>query len=68
MTVELLSERHLEFLSLKRGFIGSSESIHVKIQHCWKSHAADQVCDHPAGEEGQGFPFHFNCLIDAMWL
>ena len=55
MTVELLSEQHLEFLCLKGGCTGSSESIHVKIQHCWKSHVAAQVCNHPAGEEGQGF-------------
>ena len=26
MSVKLLTERHLEFLSLKRGYIGSSES------------------------------------------
>ena len=26
------------FLSLTGGFTGSSESIHVKMPHCWKSH------------------------------
>ena len=31
---------HLEFLSLKGGCTGSSESIHVKMPHCWKSHVA----------------------------
>ena len=30
MTVKLLTEHHLEFLSLKVGCTGSSESIHVK--------------------------------------
>ena len=35
MSVELLTEHHLEFLSLKTG---SSESTHVKIPHSWKSH------------------------------
>ena len=40
MTVKLLAEQHLEFLSLKRGCKGSSESTHVKMPHCWKSHAA----------------------------
>ena len=39
MIVKLLTEHHLEFLSLKGGCIGSSESILVKIPLCWKSHA-----------------------------
>ena len=43
MIVKLLTERHLEFLSLKGGFIGSSEFTHVKMSHCWKSHALAQM-------------------------
>ena len=39
MIVKLLTENHLEFLSLKGGCRGSSESTHVKMPHCWKSHA-----------------------------
>ena len=39
MTVELLTEHHLEFLSFKGGCTGSSESTLVEIPHCWKSHA-----------------------------
>ena len=39
MTVKLQTEHHLEFLSLNGGCRGSSESTHVKIPHCWKSHA-----------------------------
>ena len=39
MIVKLLTEHHLEFLSLKGGCTGSSESTHVKMTHCWKSHA-----------------------------
>ena len=39
MIVKLLTEHHLEFLSLKEGCKGMSESTHVKIPHCWKSHA-----------------------------
>ena len=42
MIVKLLTEHHLEFLSLKGGCRGSSESTLVKISHCWKSHAAAQ--------------------------
>ena len=38
MIVKLLTEHHLEFLSLKGGCTGSTESILVKIPHCWKSH------------------------------
>ena len=36
MTVKLLTEHHLEFLSLKGGRTGSSESTLVKMQHYWK--------------------------------
>ena len=39
MSVKLLTEHNLEFLSLKGGFAGSSESTLVKMPHCWKSHA-----------------------------
>ena len=39
MIVKLLTEHHLEFLSLKGGCRGSSESTHVKKSHCWKSHS-----------------------------
>ena len=39
MIVKLLTEHHLEFLSLKGGCRGSSESTIVKMSNCWKSHA-----------------------------
>ena len=38
MTVKVLTEHNLEFLSLKGDYTGSSESNHVKMPHCWKSH------------------------------
>ena len=44
MNIKLLTERHLEFLSLKGGFTGLSESTLVKMSHCWKSHATAQFC------------------------
>ena len=44
MNVWLLTEHHLEFLSLKVGYTGSSESTLVKIPHCWKSHVATHIC------------------------
>ena len=43
MIVKLLTEHHLGFLSVKGGYRGSSESTHVKMPHCWKSHALAQM-------------------------
>ena len=43
MTVKLLTEHNLEFLSLKGGCTGSSESTLVKMSNCWKSHAAAHI-------------------------
>ena len=43
MIVKLLTEHHLEFLSLKGGCRGSSESTIVKMSNCWKSHALAQI-------------------------
>ena len=43
MIVKLLTEHHLEFLSLKGVCSGSSESTHVKMPHCWKSHALAHI-------------------------
>ena len=39
LSVKLLTEHHLECLSLKGGCTGSSESTLVKMPYCWKSHA-----------------------------
>ena len=38
MSVKLLTEHHLEFLSLTGGCIASSESTLVEMPHCWKSY------------------------------
>ena len=45
MIAKLLTEHHLEFLSLKVhvGCTGSTESTFVKIPHCWKSHVVAQL-------------------------
>ena len=43
MTLRLLTEHHLEFLRLKGGCTGSSESTLVKIPHCWKSHVVAHI-------------------------
>ena len=39
MSIKLLTEHNLEFLSLKGGCTGSSETTLVKMPHKWKSHA-----------------------------
>ena len=38
MNIKLLTENHLEFLNLKGGSTGSSESMYVNMPDCWKSH------------------------------
>ena len=43
MSVKLLTEHHLEFLSLKGGCTGTSESTLVIMPHCWKSHASPML-------------------------
>ena len=43
MIIKLLTEQQLEFLSLKGGCTGSSESTLVKMPHCWKSHVTSQL-------------------------
>ena len=43
MIVKLLTEHHLEYLSLKGGCTGSYESTLGKMPHCWKSRVKAQV-------------------------
>ena len=43
MIVKLLTECHLECLSFKGDSRGSSESTHVIMSHCWKSHVMAQI-------------------------
>ena len=54
MIVKLLTEHHLEFLSLKGGCRGSSESSLVKMSNCLKSHAMAQLLN------------SVNCLIASQ--
>ena len=42
----LLTEHLLEFLFLKGGCLGLSESTLVKMPHCWKSHVLAQILIH----------------------
>ena len=43
MSVKLLTEHHLEFLSLKGGCTTSPESTLVKMPHCWKCYVTAQI-------------------------
>ena len=43
MSVKLLTEHHLVFLSLIAGCTGSPESTIVKLPHCWKTHVTAQI-------------------------
>ena len=58
MTVKLLTEYHLELLSLNGGCTGLSEPTIVKIMlHCWKPHVTAQIISmvillHPLIQEG----------------
>ena len=75
MIVKLLTEYHLEFLSLKGGCTGSFESTLVKMPHCWKSHVLAQksILILKAGSNKQLFYHHsaqflFTCTISKMQL
>ena len=43
LSIKLLTEHYLYFLSLKGSCTGSSESTLVKMPHVWKSHVAAQM-------------------------
>ena len=58
MTVELLTEHCLEFLSLTGGYTGSSESTLVKMSNCWKSRAAAQMLHCQVWPSATIFGFH----------
>ena len=67
MIVKLLTEHHLEFLSLKGGCRGSSESTHVKMPHCWKSHVLAHIIHfHSRGHIASGA--QNNRLFDIVLL
>ena len=44
MIVKLQTEHNLDFLSLKEGCIGSSQSTLVKMSNCWKSPHGSYFC------------------------
>ena len=71
MNIKLLTEHHLEFLSLRMGFRGLSESTLVKVPHCWKSHVTAQLFTNPNREfqrmnKGFSHSSHINPLLSTV--
>ena len=60
MTLRLLTEHHLEFLSLKGGCTGLSEYTLVEKPHCWKSHVLAHILFQDI--------FRGYCLEDIIYL
>ena len=69
MTVKLLTEHHLEFLSWKGGCTGSSKSTHVKLLHCWKFHAtAHFESNSPVEDNIMSCHWNVNCVfLQSFW-
>ena len=69
ITLRLLAEHHLEFLSLKDGCTGLSESTHVKVPHCWKSHVAAELI---LSMKRESWLLYFNVLclglVCGLWV
>ena len=53
MIVMPMTKHYLEFLSLKGGCTGSSESTLVKMSHCWKSRVTAHI--------------HIKLILTADW-
>ena len=75
MIVKLLTEQHLEILSLKVDCTGSSESTLVKMPKCWKSHVMAQLFEPVHGisnnvvcvtSKASDQPAHMRSLIRAF--
>ena len=69
MSIKLLTDHHLEFLSLKRCCTGSSESTLVKIPHRWKSYGPrrEKTCLWGfANNEDADQPAHPRSLISTF--
>ena len=67
MTVKLLTEHHVEPLSLKGGYTGLFESTLVKIPHCWKSHVAAHICIYPFPLRVQSYPYLSASTLGAKY-
>ena len=65
MSVKLLTEHHLEFLSLKGGCTGPSGSTLIKMPHCWKSHVAAQLIDPFKNRFGKSYIMFHHIMISV---
>ena len=64
--IVLLTEHHLELLSLKGGCTGSSETIYVNMPHCWKSHVtAHKLCNQNHYLMGRGICSLFRLCVSS---
>ena len=59
MSVKLLTEQHLEFLSLKGGYTGSFESTLVKMPHCWKTYVTAHISLAAKKPSSRGYKLFF---------
>ena len=62
INAELLTEHQLEFLSLKGGCTGWSESTLVKMPHCWKLYVTAQITPYPQIVKHDRYQNLVNCL------
>ena len=68
VNVKLLTKHHLEFLSLKGSCTGWSESIHIKMPHCWKSHVAAHMFNYFSCFSCFGYSEEPSQTQGAHWL
>ena len=66
MSVKLLTEHYLEFLSLTGGCTGSFESTLVKMPHCWKSCVMAQVLYVSFTEDSSERPLLTLCMLGIL--
>ena len=67
MTVKLLTEHHLQFIDLKGGCTGSSESTLVKMSNCWKSHVTAHLILYSLFNQCLSLP-HLNLNSSIAWI
>ena len=70
MSVKLLTAHHLEFLNLKGGCTGSSESSRVKMSCCWKPYVTTHLSQHEILRiTNRRVPeaFYRVCTLEGVW-
>ena len=70
MIVKVLTEHHLEFLRLKGGCRGSSESTLLKMSNCWKSHALAKLIFYHSDNAVTYYysKYFFECIFVNIFL